>query len=113
MDFEEVKEKYQYEWVGFLSEGFISVQKNGEFFHALPDGRPAYSQRYDWVLPFSEGLAVVRKGGKSFHISTNGEPAYIEKYDWTWSFFKGLAKVQPNRQDDYYFFIRPDGSRVE
>jgi len=68
----ELLEKYKR--VGCLSDGVIHVcDKEGNWFHILPDGTPAYKERYKWVSPFSSGRAqVCDKDDKWFHIRPDG-----------------------------------------
>ncbi len=103
--------KVKYDLVVDCHDGFACVRKNGQEFHILPDGSPAYQERYDMVAPFEEGdLAWVMKDGEEFHICHDGSPAYAERFDAVSDFSKGLALAE---KDGVEFYIRPDGSRVD
>ena len=62
-----------------IHEGFQILRDENGWFHALPSGKPAYSDRYTVVEPFENGIAWVRsKDGKCKRIYTNGTEAQME-----------------------------------
>lgn len=55
-------------------EGLIIVGQQGEQFHALPSGEPAYPERYECVEHFQNRRAWVKeKGGRWKRIDKNGK----------------------------------------
>ena len=86
----------QYDWVGEFHEDRAVAMKNGEWFHVLRDGKPAYDARYEQVGEFSEGRAAVKKNGTWSYISYDGKSDRNGQYYYAGKFLEGRAAVHKN-----------------
>ncbi|MEK7541089.1 MAG: WG repeat-containing protein [Patescibacteria group bacterium] len=61
--------------LGVFYEGLAVAQVNGEWYHILENGAPAYPERYQMAEYFQQGLAWVKKEGKWIRINNQGKEA--------------------------------------
>lgn len=59
--------------LGAFHEGLAVVEVNGEWYHILEDGTPAYPERYQMAEYFQRGLAWVKKEGRWIRIDIRGK----------------------------------------
>ncbi len=60
--------------LGIFYEGLAVVEVQGEWFHILPSGEPAYPERYERAEYFQNELAWVKeKGGRWKMIDRYGK----------------------------------------
>jgi hypothetical protein len=118
---EEIKKKFNYDRVGPFMDGLAKARKNGQCFHVLPDGTPAYPERYEEAEDFQSGFASVKKNGKWSHIKKDGTLAHGKWYEWVLDFKdpdgRGEELLAMVREEDLgrkkgeTYEIRPDGTR--
>ena len=100
-----------YEEVGFFSDGYCWVKKDGKYAFMAEDGTLLGDNWYPSVLPFSEGLALVETSdGRYVYIDIQGDVAVIpaESCKTLGSFSGGLARVV--EKDGRVAYITTDGS---
>ena len=65
--------------IGVFYEGLAAVERQGEWFHILESGEPAYPERYKYAEYFQGGLAWVKeKGGTWKVIDRQGREVSLE-----------------------------------
>lgn len=75
--------------------GLAAVVENDDWFHILPNGFAAYTQRYAFVGNYQQNIAVVcDKDGFYFHIDKLGQPLYENKWYYCGDFREGIAVAQ-------------------
>jgi len=61
--------KYEFDYVGSLSEGLMEVRKDGKYGYVDATGNLIIDYQFDWADDFSEGLATVRIDDKWGYIA--------------------------------------------
>lgn len=79
--------------VGHLSEGLISVLKDGQWGQVDEEGKLRIANRYEAIQPFAEGLAGVKLIGKWGFINKKENLIVQPIYDQVSPFHKGLSIV--------------------
>ena len=85
-----------YEEIGYYSDGYCWVKKDGRYAFMGEDGTILGDDWYRSLLPFSEGLALVETDtGRYVYIDVQGDVAVnpVENYKSLGSFSGGLARV--------------------
>ncbi|MDP2741073.1 MAG: WG repeat-containing protein [bacterium] len=62
---------------GMFYDGLTVAEVNGEWYHILKDGTPAYPERYQKTEYFQHGLAWVKKEGKWIRINKQGKEVIV------------------------------------
>ncbi len=99
----------EYEHIGSLSEGFLSIKKDGRYGFIDFDGKLRIANRYDAVEDFKEGLAAVQLVGKWGFINRLDRLTIQPRYDEVENFDRGVSIV---RKDNMYGIIDTEGKEV-
>jgi predicted DNA-binding WGR domain protein len=84
---------FQFEEVGYFSEGFAAVRVGGKWGYIDERGKFVISPQFDDASFFNEGLAAVEVGDKFGYIDKKGDYQINPQFDSAQPFDKGLAAV--------------------
>ena len=90
------KSPYTNEWLREVSEGTISVSRDGKYGFLDLSGSEIVPLIYDNVYFFSEGLAAVCKNGKWGFVDKTGKEVISPRFDTVRPFNNSLAIVSVN-----------------
>lgn len=82
---------FKYDDIGFFSEGFAAVEKDGMYGFIDKTGKLVIPTIYEYVQPFSEGLAAVNRDGKWGFIDKKGKMVIPANFYFVSRFNEGLA----------------------
>ena len=116
---------FEYNYVSDFGDGLVAVRKdrNGKVAYVNLKNEEVVEAKYDMGFAFSSKRARVAVGTyydnlnmqrynncKYGFINEKGEEVIPAEYDWAGDFAEGIAPVSKNGR---YFFIDPDGNKVD
>lgn len=102
-----------YDDIGHLSHGLVPVCEKGLWTYVDKDNQKKICYSFDDAENFYEGFAVIKLNGKYGYIDVTGKfivkPRFVEAY----RFYKGKAIVKEEKEGRNYWFIDPNGNKIE
>ena len=102
-----------YDNIGHLSCGLVPVCDKGLWSYVDKDNQKKICFSFDEAENFYEGFAVIKLNGMYGYIDVSGKVVVKPRFADAYRFYKGRAIVKEEKEGRDYWFIDPNGNKIE
>ena len=102
-----------YDNIGHLSCGLVPVCEKGLWHYVDKNNKKKIGFSFDEAENFYEGFAVIKLNGMYGYIDVSGKVVVKPRFADAYRFYKGRAIVKEEKKGRDYWFIDPNGNKIE